>query len=243
MFLLGYWFYQQRSVDQTVEGVAVDAAGNVVGGAADSLATAAGGGEKPYIKMISIPGSNLQMSETEVTIGQYLAFCKATNSHYPEWLEQGNEYNIHTGTTDLYKRTGMSESNTNYPITGVFATDADAFCRWMGGRLPTEKEWDYAAKGGQSYEYAGNDNIDEVAWYLDNSGEKAHPVKQKQANGYGLYDMSGNVWEWTSSTEGANRVLRGGSWSHSAVFCSVGPRYYNMPIYRHDSGFRLVFVP
>ena len=180
------------------------------------------------------------MSETEVTIGQYLAFCKATNSHWPEWLEQGNKYNIYTGTNDRYKEKGMSESNTNYPITGVSATDADAFCRWMGGSLPTEQEWEYAAKGGQSYEYAGSNNIDEVAWYDGNSGSKAHPVKQKRANGYGLYDMSGNVWEWTSSTEGSYRVLRGGSWDLNAARCRVANRGHGTPSNRDfNFGFRL----
>ncbi len=199
-----------------------------------------GGASKPSIKMISIPGKDFKMSETEVTIGQYLAFCKATNSHYPEWLEQGSEYNIHTGTDDHYKKAGMSESNTNYPITGVSATDADAFCRWMGGSLPTEQEWEYAAKGGQSYEYAGSNNIDEVAWYDGNSGSKAHPVKQKRANGYGLYDMSGNVWEWTSSTEGSYRVLRGGSWDLNAARCRVANRGHGTPSNRDfNFGFRL----
>ncbi len=138
----------------------------------------------------------------------------------------------------------MSESNTNYPITGVSALDADAFCRWMGGRLPTEPEWEYAAKGGQSYEYAGSDNIDEVAWYNGNSGWKAHPVKQKQANGYGLYDMIGNVWEWTNSTEGAGRVLLGGSCLYDAQNCQSAIRNEGTRSLRNnDFGFRLVLIP
>jgi len=195
---------------------------------------------KPYIKMISIPGRNFKLSETEVTIGQYLAFCKATNSHWPEWLEKGSKYNIYTGSDDWYKNIGMSESNTNHPITGVSALDADAFCKWMGGRLPTEQEWEYAAKGGGSYKYAGSNNLHEVGWHNGNSGEKAHSVKQKRANGYGLYDMSGNVWEWTSSKEGAGRVDRGGSWFNDAQFCRISDRYAFSPGNRSKSiGFRL----
>jgi len=200
------------------------------------------------VKMISIPGKNLKMSETEVTIAQYLEFCKATNSHWPEWLEKGNEFNIYTGSDYYYKKKGMSESNVNHPVTGVSALDADAFCQWMGGRLPTESEWEYAAKGGESYYYSGSNNLNEVGWYANNSGGKAKRVKQKGANGYGLYDMSGNVLEWTSSKDGewtsskdvAYRVLRGGCYLFIAEACQISNRNSFWPDYRDkDLGFRL----
>ncbi|GEM_PF-844948 len=127
-------------------------------------------------------------------------------------------------------------------------------------RLPTEAEWEYAARGGnksQGYKYSGSDNLDEVAWYRVNSGDKTHPVKEKKSNEIGLYDMSGNVWEWCQdwfgkysrdaqlnpqgSFKGAYRVARGGSWFHDARFCRVSYRgdcaqmlhYFNL-------GFRLV---
>lgn len=199
------------------------------------LATAS----RPYIKMISIPGRNFKLSETEVTIGQYLAFCKATNSHWPEWLENGNKFNIYTGNND-YKKRGMSENNTNHPITGISALDADAFCRWMSGRLPTQDEWEYAAKGGESYEYAGSKNIEEVSWYKGNSGGMAQKVKQKLANGYGLYDMSGNLYEWTSSNNGGDRIYCGGSWDCPAAWCRVSDRGSAEELNRNiDLGFRL----
>ncbi len=203
--------------------------------------------EEKYIngmKLIPIPGQNYYMGETEVTIGQYLAFCNATNSHWPEWLEEGNDCNINTGTNTFYKDRGMSESNPNHPITGVSWHDAVAYCNWAGVKLPTEDEWEYAAKGGENYEYAGSNTIGEVAWYNGNSGNKTHAVKGKKPNAYGLYDMSGNVWEWTSTVEWAHGVLRGGSWYSRAGNCRVADRGSRNPVLRNNNdGFRVFFNP
>ena len=115
-------------------------------------------------------------------------------------------------------------------------------------RLPTEAEWEYAARGGnksKGYKYAGSNTLSDVAWYLDNSSSKTHPVKQKQANELGLYDMSGNVWEWcqdwfgnyssgaqtnpTGAASGSNRVRRGGSWGSNAGRCRVSHRNRSTP--------------
>ncbi len=195
------------------------------------------------MKLIKIPGKNYYMGETEVTIGQYLKFCNATNSHWPQWLEEGNEYNIKTGTDTSYKEIGMSESNTNHPITGVSWHDAVAYCNWAGVKLPTEDQWIYAATGGENYEYAGSNTIGEVAWYYENSGKKTHAVKGKKPNAYGLYDMSGNVWEWTPTVNVSFRVLRGGCCSCGDVSCRVAYRIDFFPEYRSDSmGFRVLFL-
>ena len=130
-----------------------------------------------------------------------------------------------------------------------------------GYRLPTEAEWEYAAKGGQQskgYKYAGSDNIDEVAWYRDNSGDRTHPVGQKQPNELGIYDMSGNVWEWcwdwysdsyysnslkdnpTGPSSGGRRVERGGVCSDYAGNCRTAFRYFSNPSGSYFSGFRIL---
>lgn len=132
--------------------------------------------------------------------------------------------------------------------------------------LPTEAEWEYAAKGGTvglanggGTQYAGSDNIDEVAWYDGNSGNKIHPVGGKKANALGLYDMSGNVYEWVEDDwhgdykgapsngkawvdriRGSYRVYRGGSWYFGARYCRVLDRNLYSPMIRHGYlGFRL----
>ncbi|HEX37418.1 MAG TPA: formylglycine-generating enzyme family protein, partial [Candidatus Cloacimonetes bacterium] len=139
-----------------------------------------------------------------------------------------------------------------------------------GYRLPTEAEWEYAARGGHlangsnlrngGYTYSGSDNIDDVAWYSDNSGRKTHPVGQKQPNELGLYDMSGNVWEWcwdwkgsySSSSQtnprgassGSTRVLRGGGWYGYDNGCRVAYRGTDDPdLSNGDFGFRFVRTP
>lgn len=126
-------------------------------------------------------------------------------------------------------------------------------------RLPTEAEWEYAARGGNKsngYKYSGSNTIGNVAWYYENSGDKTHPVGTEQANELGIYDMSGNVYEWcsdwygrypstsqtnpTGPSEGSYRVYRGGSWSDDAESCRVSNRDYDTPSYRSRYlGFRV----
>ena len=127
-------------------------------------------------------------------------------------------------------------------------------------RLPTEAEWEYAARGGKKssgYQYSGSNNLSDVAWYTDNSGSKTHAVGSKQANELGIYDMTGNVWEWcqdrygrydsssqvnpTGANSGSYRVYRGGSWSFTARGCRSSYRFNYSPGYRnYNLGFRLV---
>ena len=127
--------------------------------------------------------------------------------------------------------------------------------------LPTEAQWEYAARGGnksQHYKYAGGNTIGDVAWYRGSRGYDTRPVKTKQANELGLYDMSGNVSEWCADwyafysssvqadpkgpSERSSRVSRGGYVGSSAESCRVSDRFYDTPDYRFDVGFRLSLV-
>ena len=125
-----------------------------------------------------------------------------------------------------------------------------------GYRLPTEAEWEWLARGGENYTYAGSNTVDDVAWYTTNKNDTgSREVKTKQANGYGLYDMSGNVYEWcydwygtvssstadTGASSGSYRVRRGGSWFNYGINCQVSSRLSDYPYNRYnDFGFRVV---
>jgi TolB-like protein len=136
------------------------------------------------------------------------------------------------------------------PVEAVSWNDVKEFISKLNSmtgknyRLPTEAEWERAAKGGTNYEYSGSNSIDAVAWYEGNSESKTHPVGTKQPNGLGIYDITGNVWEWCEDcydSSCSSRVNRGGSWITSAQNCRVAYRRSNSPgnsnIYL---GFRLV---
>lgn len=153
----------------------------------------------------------------------------------------------------------------NLPVEQVSWNDCQVFIQKLNQltgkqfRLPTEAEWEYAARGGrksQGYKYAGGNNIGSVAWYTGNSGIATHPIGTKQANELGIYDMSGNVYEWcsdwygdyTSSSQsdpqgpssGSGRVGRGGDYGSSAGYCRVSNRYGILPGCRGDNlGLRL----
>ena len=157
----------------------------------------------------------------------------------------------------------------NLPVESVSWNDCQKFISKLNSmtgqnfRLPTEAEWEFAARGGNNsnhYQYSGSNKLGDVAWYEGNSGDKTHVVATKQPNELGLYDMSGNVWEWcsdwlgnyssssltnpTGPNSGSYRVFRGGSLCYDAWGCRSSLRYDSAPVSnRYDLGLRLVLVP
>jgi len=174
--------------------------------------------------------SSFKISKYEVTVARYREFCLATGHEMgdaPPW--------------------GW---NDNFPMVYVTYDDANAYCSWLSTkegvtyRLPTEAEWEFAARGGNSskgYEYSGSNNPDEAGWNYENSGEVPHAIGLKAPNEFGIYDMSGNVWEWCldwygeysgtaqtdppGSASGQTRVLRGGCYGYPAFDSHVTSRY------------------
>ncbi|MCF8234434.1 MAG: SUMF1/EgtB/PvdO family nonheme iron enzyme [Bacteroidales bacterium] len=222
--------------------------------------------EKPFHRVCI---NSFHLDKFEVSVGEFAEFVKATS--YTTDAERVGYSWIWTGS-DWIKKSSVnwkcdvngvvrSESEYDHPVIHVTWNDATAFCVWAGGRLPTEAEWEYAARGGDlisEHRYSGGNDIYDVGWYGLNSGRKTHPVGRKEPNQLGLYDMSGNVWEWCSDIygsnyydqnneinpqgpqSGSNCVFRGGCWYNRAKHCRVANRYFLSPnVSRNCIGFRL----
>jgi len=196
-----------------------------------------------------------------VTVKQYKMFCAATNRKMPKAPKWG--------------------WHDNHPIVNITYDDAQSYCNWLsqqyggGWRLPTEAEWEYAAGGGHTDGhnlYSGGEDMESVGWYSKNSGKQTHPVGLKHPNVLGLYDMSGNVFEWCSDWYGEKyyaespeenpagvayeqamvsgsffarcRVMRGGSWHQDTAAARVTARGYYLPARKwYNIGFRVVYLP
>ena len=206
------------------------------------------GDEKPRHRVRLTRG--FWLGRTEVTVGAMRRYASSTGRGMPE-------------------APGFSQDD-RHPVVNVSWDEASGFCSWSGGRLPTEAEWEYAARGGtESWRYPWGDTLthervnygkDECCGGLASGRDRwkfTSPVGSFDANGFNLYDMSGNVWEWVSDwygeayygsspaidprgpSFGSHRVLRGGSWNHNPRNLRVSNRAGGTPGYRGlDDGFR-----
>ena len=176
-------------------------------------ACTAGPGDPRAVTWVAVPGQGFEMARSEVTVWQYLACVEAGACSEPEAYD-----------TCTWGKAGMDD----HPVNCVSWEMASAFAAWVDGRLATESEWSYAARGGQDHGFAGSDEPDEVAWTSTNSGGGVHPVCTRKPNGYGLCDMSGNLFEYTDTVypearpdAALVRVGKGGSWAYTAWFARL----------------------
>ena len=185
------------------------------------------------------------ISRFEVTVAEYRQYCKATGTAMPKEPRWG--------------------WNDKHPIVNVSWNDAARFAKWAGKRLPTSAEWEYAARGGRlskGYTYSGSNKLDDVGWYWQNAEEQIHPVGAKQPNEIGIYDMTGNAWEWCTDNyedlfpapeadsvktgmeeeQPPQKILRGGSWYSYKEYCTLNYLSSGNKEYKYTHiGFRLVW--
>ncbi len=213
--------------------------------------------------------SSFHIARTETTVWQFALYCAAEGININEdilestWSDPGNNPVVNVQWFDAVKYANWMSKQKGENVA-ISKDDAGEYALRSGYRLPTEAEWEYAAKGGSRLDntiYSGGNDLDDVGWYSESRSDRTYAVGKKKANALGLYDMSGNVWEWCwdwyghyktdpeidykgPPEEGSGRVLRGGSWDFNAGYCRAANRYNCFPGDRYDSlGFRLVFVP
>lgn len=203
------------------------------------------------------------MGKIEITRGQFAAFVNATGHDAGEkcWKLADGKWEEFSGNN--WRNPGYPQDDS-HPVVCINWIDAQTYVKWLSlqtgksYQLPSEAQWEYACRAGEQSEYCGSDNVDSVAWYDQNSGKTTHPAATKQANAFGLYDMSGNVGEWMEDSyhkryngapndgsawtgDSSKRVLRGGSWLYYQIGAHSAFRSVSAPEYRYfDSGFRVV---
>jgi formylglycine-generating enzyme required for sulfatase activity len=184
------------------------------------------------------------IGQTDVTVGAYRHFVEATKGNMPP----------------VSPKTDRGWKKDTFPMVDMVWDEARQYCTWAGGRLPTEAEWEYAARGGIPQARYGD--LDSIAWTKNNARNQTHAVATRLANGYGLFDMLGNVWEWVNDwfdpkyyqnglaqdpsgpASGQERVLRGGAWIVDSSLVRASDRYSIKPDVRSDYfGFRCVWEP
>ena len=195
-----------------------------------------------------------KLGKYPITNAQYAAFLNAYGAEKVQAGKYKGQQMVHLHRWGVQQENGKWKAAVgyeNHPIINVTWYGVNEFCTWLSEEtglqysLPSEAQWEYAARANQpKLKYAGSNKLEEVGWYDKNSHGETHPVGQKKANAWGLYDMSGNVDEWCAdvwhdSYQGApndgrawigggdqgSRVVRGGGWYYIDDFCRVSYRY------------------
>jgi formylglycine-generating enzyme required for sulfatase activity len=239
-----------------------------------SMGSTTGDSDEKPVHEVRI-GHDFYLGKTEVTVRQFRAFTEATgyqtDAEQMGWANTCPQPGLHPNERGLHWRRPGFELRDDQPVVVVSWNDAMAFCRWLSAqsgrdvRLPTEAEWEYAARAGDQEDSPSR--LDEAAWYEGNASDSAHPVATKRPNPWGLHDMQGNAWEWCldvwrpdyrdAAPDGWaqtydpvvpqvvwRHVQRGGSWFSPIrqLSLSYRARYLNH-FSRPDTGFRIVLAP
>lgn len=207
--------------------------------------------KKANLQYVKVDGEKpFEIGMTEVTVYQYAQFVentgyKTTADLYGySYVWNGSSWEKKPGvkwnTDNNGKIISITDSQSK-PVTNLSYKDVVAFCEWAGCRLPSIEEWTIAAKGGESTIYSGSNNANDVAWNYDNAGGRIHNVASKKANAFGIYDMCGNVAEWTSGKTGNEYVFCGGSCYSDTDNCTVDSKSHSVATGSNSLvGFRVV---
>jgi len=266
LLLVGSCYKYDNPFDPDFTGKVVPAMVTVQGGTFNN------GTSNVTISSFKIGNCEVTQEQYSSVMGSNPAFECGVGSNYPvyyvSWfdaIEYCNRLSMQEGLTPCYSYSTYGTNPDSWPSgwNTSYTNHTNVSCNWSanGYRLPTEMEWMFAARGGNqthNYTYSGSNNLNDVGWYNDNSGSTTHPVGTKAANELGIYDMSGNVWEWVwdiygsypggsqtdphGATSGSFRVSRGGSWNLDAAYCTVSSRFNYYATGGDGVGFRCVRV-
>jgi formylglycine-generating enzyme required for sulfatase activity len=209
------------------------------------------GGKMEY-KDRKIAIGSFEITKYEITNSEFAAFLNAKKTGSDGILNGRQIINITSEDLQLeYLNAGWvpKSGRENHPMVMVSYYGAVDYCQWVGGKLPTAEEWTYAAKGGlksKHYIYAGGNDLDQVGWYRGNCGGHSHQVGTRKPNELGIYDMSGNAWEWclndSLKTDEDFVLHMGGSWYPEEEPGRISSHFGNTPTHFSNSvGFRVIF--
>jgi formylglycine-generating enzyme required for sulfatase activity len=209
------------------------------------------GGEMIY-KDTKVSIESLEIGKFEITNNDFALFLNSEKIGSDGIYKEKQLINISSDDLQIEFKNGEwvpKAGKKQHPMVMVGYYGAYEYCKWIGGNLPTVEEWTWAAKGGnrsKNYIYSGSNNLDEVGWYRGNCGGHSHQVGKKKPNELGIYDMSGNAWEWCLNPNLKSDedfcVHMGGSWYPDEEPSRISSYFGNTPTHFSNSvGFRVIF--